>query len=432
MRSLLAIPLTLLLLAPACADDSKSPDTTTEDGGPGGDGGSPGADGGGPDADGSTPDPDAGLPWLACDGETATPGMTCAAPPALKLVELPHAFTIPVLATSSRCDASRLYVLEKGGLIRLIKGGAMSTFLDIQSLVLSDGLSEGGLLGLAFHPDYEKNGRFFIHYSARPTGRTKIVEYKRSASDPDKADPTAVRTLVDAQQRGDQHIGGTVAFGRDGALYASLGDFGTGANAQNLESVHGKILRFDVDAPPAAALDSGPSVPQYVFALGLRNPYRFSFDRANGDMFIADVGEATYEEVNVGPALVSGRNYGWPDIEGPCPGGNCNGTIAPVKAHARTDDEMGARSIIGGHVYRGKAIPCLNGFYVYGDYNYEPRAWALRWDGAGGTVGEVKSLKSDLFGGFSTQPSLVAFGEDANGELYLVDANGKVFRIEAE
>ncbi len=424
MRSLLAIPFTVfLLLAPACSDDA-DPNGASGDGGPGSEGGGPGSEGGGLE-------PDAGPPWLVCPGETPNSGQTCATPPALKLVELPHSFTIPVLATSSRCDPSRLYVLEKGGLIRLVKGDAISTFLDLQSLVLSNGLSEGGLLGLAFHPDYENNGRFFIHYSAKPNGRTKVVEYKRSA-DPDKADPTPVRTLVDAQQRGDQHVGGTVAFGRDGALYASFGDFGTGANAQDMSSVHGKILRFDVDNPPATPLDSGGAVAQYVFALGLRNPYRFSFDRANGTIFIADVGEATFEEVNVGPALASGRNYGWPDIEGPCPGGNCNGTIGPVKAHARTDDEMGARSIIGGHVYRGKAIPCLNGFYIYGDYNYEPRAWVLRWDGAGGTVGEVKSVQKDLFGGFNPQPSLVAFGEDAAGELYVVDANGKVFRIEAE
>lgn len=199
-----------------------------------------------------------------------------------------------------------------------------------------------------------------------------MVEYKPSASDPDKGDPTPVRTLVNASQQGDQHVGGTLAFGRGGALYASFGDFGTGANAQNLQSVHGKILRFDVDNPPAAPLDSGPAVPRYVFALGLRNPYRFGFDRANGDIDIGDVGEVTYEEINVGPALVSGRNYGWPTFEGPCD--PCNGTIPPVKAHTRVDNENGARSIIGGNLYRGKGIPRLNGFYIYGDYNYAARA----------------------------------------------------------
>jgi glucose/arabinose dehydrogenase len=335
-----------------------------------------------------------------------------------------------VFVTASRCDTSRLYVIEKGGLIRLVKGAAISTFLDVTSVVKSDGLSEGGLLGLAFHPDYDTNGRFWIHYSALPTGRTKVVEYKRSAADADKADPAPVRTLVDAQQQGDQHVGGTVAFGRDGKLYASFGDFGTGANAQSTQSVHGKILRFDVDQPPATPLDSGGSVAPYIFALGLRNPYRFAFDRANGDMFIGDVGEATYEEINVGPALEAGRNYGWPTFEGPCD--PCNGTIAPVKAHTRVDNETGARSIIGGNIYRGKGIPCLYGFYVYGDYNYEPRAWAMRWDGAGGTVGPVISIQKDLFQGMTPQPSLVAFGEDAAGEIYVTDANGKIFRIDAE
>ncbi|WP_437581895.1 PQQ-dependent sugar dehydrogenase [Sorangium sp. So ce887] len=376
-------------------------------------------------------------------------GPACSGVPRLKLTQIASGLETPLFLTSPPGDTSRMFVLEKDGVVRLIKNGVLlsTPFLDLRGgtscppshpasahpLVCTPSpTAEGGLLGMAFHPSYATSGRFWLFYTAAPRGNVTIAEFRRSATNPDVADTSAgslpVRTLLDARHGGWNHVGGTLAFGPDGHLYASVGDAAvtpySTSPAKELSSPLGKILRIDVTTGlgPSGNL-SGAGVNPLVWDHGLRNPWRFSFDRRTGDLYIADVGQNAWEELNIEPARTGRRNYGWPTMEGDhCVSSGCSRVgVAPAVEHSHSSGEGG--SITGGHVYRGSAIPCLQGRYVYGDYGTH-RFWTLRWDG--GAVRDHVEITADLA---SSLPA-ASFGEDAAGELYVVMLTGEVFRID--
>ncbi|WP_187345929.1 PQQ-dependent sugar dehydrogenase [Sorangium cellulosum] len=382
-------------------------------------------------------------------GGSGGAGPACAGVPRLKLTQVASGLEAPLFLTSPPGDTSRMFVLEKDGVVRLIKNGVLlaTPFLDIRGgtscppsrpasarpLVCTPSpTAEGGLLGMAFHPSYASNGRFWLFYTAAPRGNVTIAEFRRSATNPDVADTSAgsvpVRTLLDAKHGGWNHAGGTLAFGPDGYLYASVGDSAvtpySTSPAKDLSSPLGKILRIDVNTGlgPSGNL-SGAGVNPLVWDYGLRNPWRFSFDRRTGDLYIADVGQNAWEELNIEPARTGRRNYGWPTMEGDhCVASGCSRAgVAPAVEHSHSSGEGG--SITGGYVYRGSAIPCLQGRYVYGDYGTH-RFWTLRWDGS--AVRDHMEITGDLA---SSLPA-ASFGEDAAGELYVVMLTGEVFRID--
>ncbi|WP_437946601.1 PQQ-dependent sugar dehydrogenase [Sorangium sp. So ce296] len=382
-------------------------------------------------------------------GGSGGAGPACAGVPRLKLTQVASGLEAPLFLTSPPGDTSRMFVLEKDGVVRLIKNGVLlaTPFLDIRGgtscppsrpasarpLVCTPSpTAEGGLLGMAFHPSYASNGRFWLFYTAAPRGNVTIAEFRRSATNPDVADTAAgsvpVRTLLDAKHGGWNHAGGTLAFGPDGYLYASVGDSAvtpySTSPAKDLSSPLGKILRIDVNTGlgPSGNL-SGAGVNPLVWDYGLRNPWRFSFDRRTGDLYIADVGQNAWEELNIEPARTGRRNYGWPTMEGDhCVASGCSRVgVAPAVEHSHSSGEGG--SITGGYVYRGSAIPCLQGRYVYGDYGTH-RFWTLRWDGS--AARDHVEITGDLA---SSLPA-ASFGEDAAGELYVVMLTGEVFRID--
>lgn len=381
------------------------------------------------------------------DGSSSNPDLdppaTCSGRPALKLTWFPAngiTFDQPMMLAQPRGDATRTFVVERGGKIKLVKSGAVqaTAFLDITSLVDSATNGEAGLIGFVLHPGYAQNGRFFVYYTTKTDNHTTLVEYARSGANEDVADTNVVRTFFtianDQVQQGN-HNGGSLAFGPDGYLYVSVGDGGNQGDpdnyAQSLGVKLGKILRYDVDAPtvPPTGNMTGNGVDTAIWAYGLRNPWRTSFDRKTGDLYIGDVGYASREEIDVNPAGVGGLNFGWRCMEGNlvrnvsgCP---TTGFTAPAVDHVRSE----ATSIIGGHVYRGQAIPCLRGRYIYGDYGTD-EIYSFVWNGSAATSKET--ITGDLNPGGSLALSPLSFGEDANGELYVLLATGRIYRIDAE
>lgn len=342
----------------------------------------------------------------------------------------------PVDLAAPPGDSARIFIVEKTGVIRIVKGGQVLSrpFLDISSEV--SGGSEQGLLGLAFHPQYGSNGRFYVDYTDR-AGDTRVVEYVVSA-DPESASATTREILFVDQPYGN-HNGGQIAFGPDGFLYIGFGDGGSGGdpqgNGQNLSTLLGKILRIDVDTGSPYAIPSGnPFAGQAgkrgeIWSYGWRNPWRFSFDRAGGDMYVADVGQNLWEEVNHEPAGTPGLNYGWNRMEGKhCypPNTNCDptGLVLPVVEY---DHQVGC-SVSGGFVYRGQALPELAGTYFYGDYcTGIVRSFRIN----NGTAVDEKDWTSTLrteAGG--AMQGLSSFGLDASGELYFLLLDGEVYRLE--
>jgi len=319
--------------------------------------------------------------------------------------------------------SGRLFVIEQPGRIRIVENGELlpDPFLDIEPLVNSRG-NEQGLLGLAFYPDYAANGLFFVNYTD-VNGDTVVARYAVSADDPSRADPASAKIILQVDQPFPNHNGGDLVFGPDGYLYIGLGDGGSGGdpqgNGQNLNALLGKMLRIDVnhgdpyaippDNPFAGRADARPE----IWAYGLRNPWRYSFDRATGDLYIADVGQNAYEEVDFQPAdSRGGENYGWDKYEGfhAYDGGATDGLTMPVAEYAHA---VGGCSVTGGYVYRGPSLPALNGVYLYGDY-CSGQVWAL-YRTASGWENPV------LFNAFFT---ISSFGEDEVGELYLLDHGG--------
>lgn len=317
----------------------------------------------------------------------------------------------PVQVTAPRNERRRLYVVEQRGTIRVIEKGRVrrGLFLDIRGLVRAGG--EQGLLGLAFDPSYGKNRFIYVNYTNR-SGDTRVVRYKTRGT---RALPKTSRLLLGIDQPYSNHNGGNLAFGPDGYLYVGTGDGGAGGDpedrAQDMGSLLGKMLRLDVRRPGSA--------PEIV-GLGLRNPWRYSFDRRTGDLYIGDVGQNEIEEIDFTPRNSPGlQNYGWNVYEGTRryearplgPGA----LVPPVYEYAH---DVGC-SVTGGYVYRGKARSALRGLYVFGDY-CTGRVWSLRV-----VNGKAVGVRREPF----QIPSLTSFGEDAAGELYATSHDGVVYRL---
>ena len=337
-------------------------------------------------------------------------------------------------------DARIFLTLQRGQIVVFADGRVLGTpFLDIQSLVGCCG--ERGLLGLAFHPRYSENGFFFVDYT-NVAGDTVIARY-RVSGDPNVGDPSSGVTLMTIAQPFANHNGGQLAFGPDGYLYVGMGDGGSAndpmCNGQRDESLLGKILRIDVDAnvnaspfygiPPDNPFAAPGGPRDEIWAKGLRNPWRFSFDRATGDLFIGDVGQGAREEIDLEPAgSPGGRNYGWKLMEGTicggggssgCPSGvpACNSTAytLPILEYPHSDGDC---SVTGGYVYRGRRFPQLTGTYLYGDY-CTGKIWSA--------TSATGSWTSRLFA--RRAPNLTTFGEDATGEVYVATEGGLFARI---
>ncbi len=342
----------------------------------------------------------------------------------------------PVFVGNAGDGTGRLFVLERAGRIRIISSaGALQAapFLDIASLV-GDSSSEQGLLGLAFHPGYSGNGRFFVAYTDN-AGSVVLARYLVS-SDPSVADPSSAQVLLTVAKPFSNHNGGMLAFGPDGYLYLGIGDGGGGGDpnnyAQDRTTLLGKILRLDVDSASPYAIpagnpfvgDSDPAVRGEIWAFGLRNPWRFSFDRSRGDLYIGDVGQGSREEVDFQPAGSSGgQNYGWRAMEGslcynPATGCATSGKVTPIAEY--DTHSAGSCAVTGGYVYRGTSSAAMRGVYLFGDY-CSGRIWGVAQQTPG-------AFASTLL--VDTGYTISSFGEDQSGELYLTDyAAGAVVRI---
>jgi glucose/arabinose dehydrogenase len=391
--------------------------------------GSPGA---GPSASSGAPSsaaPSSGAPSSAAPSPSGPAAATLTGPPRLALV---GTFASPVYVTAPAGDA-RLFVVEQAGRVKVLRAGrAPATFLDIASLVGSGG--ERGLLSMAFAPDYATSGLFYVDYTDS-SGDSRIAEYRVSGSSPDRADPASRRELLKVGQPYPNHNGGLLMFDPGGRLVIGFGDGGSGGDpqdrAQNLGDLLGKVLRIDprpsggrpYGIPPDNPFVARSGARPEIWAYGLRNPWRFSFDPANGDLYLADVGQGSVEEVNVVPAArQSGANYGWSKFEGNDrfkAGALTAG--GPVVTPVHTYGHDGGRcSVTGGVVYRG-SVAALRGRYLFADY-CSGDVWSF---GAGAKV--RPSVSTLPFTGGSP----VSFGVDGHGEAYLASAGGEVWRITA-
>jgi glucose/arabinose dehydrogenase len=351
--------------------------------------------------------------------------------PGLQVVASGLAF--PVGLASPPGD-ERLFVLEKGGAIRIVEGGQVlgQPFLDLTGQV--SGRAEQGLLGLAFFPDYAGSGRFVVHYTDLQ-GDTRVSLY-RVSGDPDRADPGSESPILTLAQPGPAHNGGQTVFGPDGMLYIGLGDGGSNegddrGRAQDLGDLFGSVLRIDVSSgsdytvPPDNPFVGQSGARPEIWSYGFRNPWRFSFDPANGDLYVADVGEKRWEEINVARAADGagrGVNYGWSVMEGTsCVTAGCDDTgLTPPRV--QYDHAQGC-SVTGGYVYRGSAIPALQGHYLYGDYCQGwVRSFAVDHD----------SPEPVDWPALSPGDNITSFGQDAAGELYILTSGGGLFKIVPE
>ncbi|WAK03830.1 PQQ-dependent sugar dehydrogenase [Methylobacter sp. YRD-M1] len=369
------------------------------------------------------------------------------------LAQVASGIDSPTDIQSARDGSGRLFFVQQAGRIMVWKndGEPPAEFLNISSLVLAGG--ERGLLGLAFHPDYRNNGFFYVNYTRRPDGATVVARYSRSANNPDVADPQSAAVLLTVEQPYANHNGGAVRFGPDGYLYIGTGDGGSSNDPQNhaqdLTNLLGKMLRIDVNArtgplpygiPPANPFAGSPQpgVRAEIWAYGLRNPWRFSFDRVTGDLFIGDVGQNSREEIDfVRAGGAGGMNFGWRVMEGAqctnLPGDPpCNDPRFTFTSPIVDYDHGQGCSVTGGYLYRGRAVPELmrtsspeqgqlfKGIYVFGDL-CSGTIWQIGAT-AGGGVSKSVLLDSDLY--------ITTFGEDENGEIYVADgAASKIYRL---
>ena len=338
---------------------------------------------------------------------------------------------LPVDVQNAGDGSGRLFIVEKHGRILILKNGQMlpTPFLDISHKVGSR-YTEQGLLGLAFHPDYARSGLFYVNYTDE-NGNTVIASFHVSAADPNLADPSSELDILRVDQPYNNHNGGGLAFGPDGYLYIGLGDGGSEddplLNGQNLRTLLGKMLRIDVDQgrlyaiPADNPFANGGGLAE-IWAYGLRNPWRFSFDRLTGDLYIADVGQDAWEEVDFVPSRAPGGvNFGWSLYEGMHPYKGqppANATFTgPISEYSHAD----GCAVTGGYVYRGTALPEWQGVYFYGDY-CSGNIWGLRL--LDGSTQPAKIL-------FKTDARITTFGVDEAGEIYLADyGSGQILKLE--
>ena len=386
-------------------------------------------------------------PTLSAPSATATPSPALATPSgasannsSFKFTKVAGGLQSPDYVTGAGDGSGRLFIVEQVGRIRIVKNGRLlpTPFLDIRSLVASGG--ERGLLSVAFHPQFKTNGVFIVDYTRASTnpaavGDTIIARYRAQPANADVASRASGQTLLTIAQPQANHNGGLVKFGPDGHLYIGMGDGGNAGdigpghapqgNAQSHTTLLGKILRIDVHETgnytiPADNPNLGAGTRREIWAYGLRNPWRFSFDRATGDLYIGDVGQNAWEEIDFQPkSSKDGVNYGWPIWEGNHryrTGAAMSGDTKPIAEYPHV---AGACSVTGGFVYRGAKISALSGFYIFGDY-CNGMLWTLvKYRGAW-----RRSLLGD------TPYSISSFGEDDAGELYLVDLGGSVYRFD--
>ena len=346
----------------------------------------------------------------------------------IELEDFADGFSSP-LALKNAGD-ERLFVVEQGGVIKIVDANGLvnsTPFLDIQSIVNAGG--ERGLLGLAFHPEYQTNGRFFVHYS-NSSGDTQISEFSVSPSNPDIANPNSEVMLLTVSQPFTNHNGGTIAFGpQDGYLYIGLGDGGGGGdtnnNAQNPTILIGKLLRIDIDSqsggnnygiPPDNPFISDPNTRDEIWATGLRNPFRFTMDPETNSIWIGDVGQNAREEVNRASLSQAGLNYGWRCYEGNAPY-NTSGCPDESELTFPVLDYSwnGGGSVIGGYVYRGEGWPDLYDQYIFADID--------------GMISTLNTVNLNYVNQGQFPGTWVAFGEDINRELYIVNLGGSISKI---
>ncbi len=328
--------------------------------------------------------------------------------PGYAIVRVASGFDRPVYVAAAPGEPGRLYVVEQEGVIRVVERGRARVFLDIRDRVGS-GASEQGLLSVAFPPDYGRSRRFYVDYTDR-RGDTRVVEFR---SDGRRGLAQTAREILSVDQPYANHNGGQLQFGPDGRLYVGMGDGGAAGDpenrAQDLSSRLGKLLRAD------------PLRPRWEIAgYGLRNPWRFSFDRSTGALYIADVGQNAWEEVDYRPPGAPPANYGWARYEGrhlfkDTPLAGSAPLVFPIFEYGHSQ----GCSITGGYVYRGKAVPAARGRYFFGDY-CSGRVWSLRVEG-----GRARDLRQERF----RVEALSSFGEDGTGELYLVSHQGDIYRL---
>ena len=333
---------------------------------------------------------------------------------AVRIVQIASGYNSPVHVAAPRNERNRLYIVEQRGVIRVIENGRKraTPFLDIHTRVGCCG--EQGLLSVAFHPQYAKNRKFYVNYTNRK-GDTEIVEYRSNGK---RAILSSRRLLLTIRQPFENHNGGQIAFAPNGRLYIGTGDGGSGGDpnnvAQNMGSRLGKMLALNVNKAGSSPV---------IKALGLRNPWRFSFDRKTGALYIADVGQSSFEEIDYVPKSKKGLlNYGWDAREGNAnfEPGNLNtagSLIAPIATYGRSS----GCSVTGGFVYRGKKVPAMTGRYFYGDF-CQGTIWSLKVQG-----GKAKGKRRH---GFKIN-SLSSFGENARGELFMTSLSGSIFRLAA-
>jgi glucose/arabinose dehydrogenase len=342
----------------------------------------------------------------------------------------------PVDITNAMDGSNRLFIVEQGGRIRIYNGTTLlpTPFLDISSIITSGG--ERGLLSLAFHPNYKINRYFFVYYT-NLSGDITIARYQTQAGDPDQADAASGVVLMNIPKPFANHNGGDLNFGPEGYLYFGTGDGGSGGDpnnySQNGLSLLGKMIRIDVNnfsTPPYYTIPADnpyvgdPNVDDHIWVLGLRNPWRWSFDRNSHDMWIADVGQSAWEEVNFRPAgSTGGINYGWRCYEGNAPYNTTgclpqNNYISPIFVYPHVF-ATGGFSITGGFVYRGSEYPALQGYYICADY-VSGNVWLINPDGGGGWI---IRMQAGLPG------SISSFGESENGTLYAVSLGGSIYKV---
>ena len=373
---------------------------------------------------------DAG-PVDVCDGVVPVMGT-----PALTL-QLIDNFSSPVHITAPPSDVNRIFVVERGGNIRVVENG---TTLPTPFLTVSVACcSERGLLSMAFHPDYASNGFFYVNYTAPGSGMTVVSRWSVSPGNPNLADPASETVIITIPQFQPNHNGGQVAFDSDGYLWIGMGDGGGSNdpqdNGQDDTTLLGAMLRLDVDGgspyaippgnpfagnPLAVNGDCGMMPCPEIATIGVRNPWRFSFDRMTGDIYVGDVGQNAMEEVNAVsyPGLGLGGDYGWPDCEGTL--GSCGGSIAPVATYPNPAEGC---AVIGGFAYRGCLMPGHHGRYFYSD-SCSPFLRTFVFNGSSATM---SMDMTSVFGGMISSTS--SFGEDAQGELYVANLSGAVYKI---